>query len=159
MSLDHSVQVVGWFMKNKVKYHLDHIFLSGLPSKSFLADAASLDEGKRLRYQMSNLTAYERHKLLINHYVLYHPGSTAVLQRDAWVMSIRKIIILKYQYIVPMFCAQFYHCIILIIFPQKGHKPVIFVLHVLYFIILFNNVIVWSSSLFFFLIILQNNWL
>nr|XP_053652760.1 protein FRA10AC1 homolog [Cherax quadricarinatus]XP_053652769.1 protein FRA10AC1 homolog [Cherax quadricarinatus]XP_053652774.1 protein FRA10AC1 homolog [Cherax quadricarinatus] len=54
----------------------------GLPSKSFLADVASKDEGKRLRYQMSNLTAYERHKLLINHYILYHPGSTAALQRD-----------------------------------------------------------------------------
>lgn len=47
-----------------------------------LADEASHEEGRRLRYQMSNLTAFERHKLLINHYVLYHPGSTAALQRD-----------------------------------------------------------------------------
>ncbi|KAK3884083.1 hypothetical protein Pcinc_011619 [Petrolisthes cinctipes] len=54
----------------------------GLPSRSVLADEASREEGRRLRYQMSNLTAFERHKLLINQYVLYHPGSTAVLQRD-----------------------------------------------------------------------------
>lgn len=55
----------------------------GLPNRSTLADMASLEEGRRLRYQMSNMTAYERHKMLINHYVLYHPGSTAFLQRDA----------------------------------------------------------------------------
>ncbi|XP_066977728.1 protein FRA10AC1 homolog isoform X2 [Macrobrachium rosenbergii] len=55
---------------------------SGLPSKSLLSSSASNEEGRRLRYQMSNLTAYERHKLLINHYVLYYPGSTALLQRD-----------------------------------------------------------------------------
>ncbi|XP_037792492.1 protein FRA10AC1 homolog [Penaeus monodon] len=54
----------------------------GLPSKLLLADAASQDEGKRRRYQMSNLTAYERHKMLINEYILYHPGSTSALQRD-----------------------------------------------------------------------------
>ncbi|XP_047491206.1 protein FRA10AC1 homolog [Penaeus chinensis] len=54
----------------------------GLPSKLLLADAASQDEGKRRRYQMSNLTAYERHKMLINEYILYHPGSTNSLQRD-----------------------------------------------------------------------------
>ncbi|XP_068216408.1 protein FRA10AC1 homolog isoform X2 [Palaemon carinicauda] len=55
---------------------------SGLPCKSLLSSGASTEEGKRLRYQMSNLTAYERHKLLINHYVLYFPGSTSLLQRD-----------------------------------------------------------------------------
>lgn len=61
---------------------------TGLPSRSVLADEASREEGRRLRYQMSNLTAFERHKLLINHYVLYHPGSTATLQRDTWVTEI-----------------------------------------------------------------------
>ncbi|KAK7019391.1 hypothetical protein SK128_005873 [Halocaridina rubra] len=55
---------------------------AGLPSKSALAGCASQEEGRRLRYQMSSLTAYERHKLLINQYVLYHPGSTAFLKRD-----------------------------------------------------------------------------
>lgn len=54
----------------------------GLPSRSVLADAASQDEGRRLRYQMSSMTAYERHKMLINNYILYHPGSTTFLQRD-----------------------------------------------------------------------------
>ncbi|XP_042889810.1 protein FRA10AC1 homolog [Penaeus japonicus] len=54
----------------------------GLPSKLLLTDVASQDEGKRRRYQMSNLTAYDRHKMLINEYILYHPGSTSVLQRD-----------------------------------------------------------------------------
>lgn len=58
---------------------------AGLPNRSTLADMASLEEGRRLRYQMSSMTAYERHKMLINHYVLYHPGSTAFLQRDTSV--------------------------------------------------------------------------
>ncbi|XP_071546200.1 protein FRA10AC1 homolog [Panulirus ornatus] len=63
-------------------FQKERVQRQGLPDKSWLTDEASKDEGRRLRYQMSNLTAYERHKLLINEYVLYHPGSTALLQRD-----------------------------------------------------------------------------
>lgn len=62
--------------------HRDRAHRSGMPSKVLLMCGASDEEGKRLRYQMSNLTVYERHKLLINHYVLYYPGSTSLLQRD-----------------------------------------------------------------------------
>ncbi|KAK8404231.1 hypothetical protein O3P69_000354 [Scylla paramamosain] len=54
----------------------------GLPNRAILVDAASQEEGRRLRYQMSSMTAYERHKMLINNYILYHPGSTAFLKRD-----------------------------------------------------------------------------
>lgn len=65
-----------------LKHIVSLLHTTGRPSQSMLADEASHEEGRRLRYQMSNLTAFERHKLLINHYVLYHPGSTAALQRD-----------------------------------------------------------------------------
>merc|ERR1712168_796821 len=35
-----------------------------------------------MRFQLSSLTAYDRHKMLINHYLLYHPGATKKLERD-----------------------------------------------------------------------------
>ncbi|CAL4133741.1 unnamed protein product, partial [Meganyctiphanes norvegica] len=53
---------------------------SGLPAKS--SQDATQEEGRRMRFQLSSLTAYDRHKMLINHYLLYHPGATKKLERD-----------------------------------------------------------------------------
>jgi len=35
-----------------------------------------------LRYHQSSLSAYDRHKMLVNQYLLYHPGAMQQLQRD-----------------------------------------------------------------------------
>jgi len=42
----------------------------------------SAEEGRRQRYQLSKLNAYDRHKQLINTYQLYYSGATAQLKRD-----------------------------------------------------------------------------
>jgi len=49
---------------------------------SVFSEEAANDEGRRQRFQLSKLNAYDRHKQLINTYQLYYPGSTGQLQRD-----------------------------------------------------------------------------
>jgi protein FRA10AC1 len=36
---------------------------------------------------------YSRHKALINHYLLYYPGSTAIMQRDTYVLFLNMIFV------------------------------------------------------------------
>ncbi|TRY63653.1 hypothetical protein TCAL_07956 [Tigriopus californicus] len=50
--------------------------------QSVFREEASRDEGRRIRAQVLSLSAYDRHKQLINDYVLYFPGATDRLQRD-----------------------------------------------------------------------------
>ena len=38
--------------------------------------------GRRQRHKYLALTAYDRHKLLVNEYLLNYPGATKLLQRD-----------------------------------------------------------------------------
>ena len=38
--------------------------------------------GRRQRHKYLALTAYDRHKILINEYLLNYPGSTELLKRD-----------------------------------------------------------------------------
>jgi len=52
----------------------------GIPAKSFFDDQQRRAEGYMDRYR--SLNAYERHKKLINEYMLYYPGSTSRLKRD-----------------------------------------------------------------------------
>jgi hypothetical protein len=54
---------------------------TGLPGKSFFEDEQRRAEGYRNRYFALN--AYERHKKLVNDYLLYYPGAGAqLLKRD-----------------------------------------------------------------------------
>nr|CAG4641313.1 EOG090X0H59 [Eulimnadia texana] len=55
---------------------------SGLASKSIFASEASKEEGRRLRSHLLSLNAYDRHKMLVNEYLLCYPGATKTLQRD-----------------------------------------------------------------------------
>lgn len=50
--------------------------------QSVFREEASRDEGRRIRAQILSLSAYDRHKQLVNDYVLYFPGATSRLQRD-----------------------------------------------------------------------------
>ncbi|XP_018008245.1 protein FRA10AC1 homolog isoform X3 [Hyalella azteca] len=56
---------------------------SGLPSRADMNDLSCQSLGQILRYHQSSLTAYDRHKILVNQYLLYHPGATTQLQRDS----------------------------------------------------------------------------
>uniref|UniRef100_A0A2P2IB69 Protein FRA10AC1-like n=2 Tax=Hirondellea gigas TaxID=1518452 RepID=A0A2P2IB69_9CRUS len=56
---------------------------NGLPSRAALNDLSCVTIGQTLRYHQSSLTAYDRHKMLVNQYLLYHPQSTAFLARDS----------------------------------------------------------------------------
>jgi len=49
---------------------------------SVFTSEQSAEEGRRHRFQLSKLNAYDRHKQLINTYQLYFPGATAQLARD-----------------------------------------------------------------------------
>jgi len=50
---------------------------------SVFSEEAARDEGRRQRHKLLALNAYDRHKLLVNEYLLTRPGATAtVLQRD-----------------------------------------------------------------------------
>lgn len=47
-------------------------------------DEVTRDEGRRQRFHLLSLNAYDRHKKLVNDYLLYYPGSTArVNNRDS----------------------------------------------------------------------------
>jgi len=50
--------------------------------KEVLRTEASLEEGRKQRIHLNSMTAYDRHKQLINTYQLYHRGATGKLQRD-----------------------------------------------------------------------------
>ena len=54
----------------------------GVSTKGVKGDLSRIAMGPALRYYQSSLTAYDRHKLLINQYLLYHPGATELLKRD-----------------------------------------------------------------------------
>lgn len=51
-------------------------------AKSEFVEAYSREEGRAQRYHLLALDAYSRHKKLINDYILYYKGSTALLKRD-----------------------------------------------------------------------------
>jgi len=51
-------------------------------STSVFRDEVSRDEGRRQRHKYLALNAYDRHKLLINEYLLNYPGAIQLLQRD-----------------------------------------------------------------------------
>jgi len=53
------------------------------PGYSVFSEEAARDEGRRQRHKLLALNAYDRHKMLVNEYLLTRPGATAtVLQRD-----------------------------------------------------------------------------
>jgi protein FRA10AC1 len=51
-------------------------------TRSVFTEEATRESGRKLRSQFLEMNAYDRHKMLINEYVLYFPGATARLQRD-----------------------------------------------------------------------------
>ena len=51
-------------------------------TKDFYRNECGKEEGKQRRLGFLRLNAYDRHKKLINDYLLYHPGATNLLQRD-----------------------------------------------------------------------------
>lgn len=51
--------------------------------KEIFRSETSAEEGRKLRYQLLSLNAYDRHKQLVNTYQLYFRGSTSTLQRDS----------------------------------------------------------------------------
>lgn len=51
--------------------------------KALFTEEVTQDEGRRQRFQLLSLNAYDRHKKLVNDYLLYFEGSTARLERDA----------------------------------------------------------------------------
>ncbi|XP_023329740.1 protein FRA10AC1 homolog isoform X2 [Eurytemora carolleeae] len=51
-------------------------------SKEVLRVEASLEEGRKQRQDIITLTAFDRHKQLVNTYQLYYKGATDTLQRD-----------------------------------------------------------------------------
>jgi len=52
-------------------------------STSVFSEEAARDEGRRIRHKMLSLNAYDRHKILVNTYLLNRPGDTdRYLQRD-----------------------------------------------------------------------------
>lgn len=51
-------------------------------AKEVFRDETALEEGRKLRYSLLSLSAYDRHKQLVNTYQLYYKGATSTLQRD-----------------------------------------------------------------------------
>jgi len=51
-------------------------------SKDVFREEAAVEEGRKQRLNLLSLSAYDRHKQLVNTYQLYHKGSTSKLQRD-----------------------------------------------------------------------------
>jgi protein FRA10AC1 len=51
-------------------------------SSAHFSSEVAADEGRRQRYHMLSLNAYDRHKQLVNEYFLYYRGATANLKRD-----------------------------------------------------------------------------
>ena len=49
---------------------------------SYFSEEVARDEGRRQRHKLLALNAYDRHKLLVNEYLLNRAGSTSILQRD-----------------------------------------------------------------------------
>lgn len=50
--------------------------------KEVFREEAGAEEGRKQRLQLLSLSAYDRHKQLVNTYQLYYRGSTSSLQRD-----------------------------------------------------------------------------
>nr|CAG4642894.1 EOG090X0H59 [Evadne anonyx] len=53
-----------------------------LPGKAVFRDEYSNEGRRTMQSKLRSLTAYDRHKLLINEYFLSFPGATKLLQRD-----------------------------------------------------------------------------
>jgi len=51
-------------------------------SASVFRDEVSREEGRKQRHKYLALDAYDRHKMLINEYMLNYPGATSLLKRD-----------------------------------------------------------------------------
>lgn len=71
--------------------YLISTYISGLPVRSSMNDASCATIGQTLRYHQSSLTAYDRHKMLMNQYLLYHPGAPQLLKRDTsvgWAVAV-----------------------------------------------------------------------
>nr|CAG4635158.1 EOG090X0H59 [Alona affinis] len=54
----------------------------GLASKATFTDEYSQEARRSMQSQLRGLTAYDRHKLLINEYYMCFPGASSVLKRD-----------------------------------------------------------------------------
>ncbi len=52
------------------------------PHRQQFGEERAADEGRRRRYQFLSLSAYDRHKQLVNEYLLYYRGATDRLNRD-----------------------------------------------------------------------------
>ncbi len=52
------------------------------PSRREFGEEAAADEGRRGNFHRKSLSAYDRHKELVNEYMLYYRGATGQLQRD-----------------------------------------------------------------------------
>ncbi len=61
---------------------LGHLASRAKASSSVFRDETSREEGRKQRQNILSLNAYDRHKLLVNEYFLYYPGSTKELKRD-----------------------------------------------------------------------------
>ncbi|XP_057367726.1 protein FRA10AC1-like [Daphnia carinata] len=64
-----------WLVKDKTKSE-------GLVPKSAFAEQYSQEARRSMQSQLRGLTAYDRHKLLINQYYLTIPGAVDILKRD-----------------------------------------------------------------------------
>jgi len=51
-------------------------------SKEVFRAECAMEEGRKLRNNLLSLSAYDRHKQLVNTYQLYYKGSTSTLERD-----------------------------------------------------------------------------
>merc|ERR550517_707464 len=70
-----------------------------LPGKSVFRDEYSNEGRRTMQSQLRSLTAYDRHKLLINEYFLSFPGATRLLKRDQLRNSKLQLIFHKIYFI------------------------------------------------------------
>lgn len=69
--------------RQKHRDRLDQLASKSKASSSVFREEASRDEGRRIRMQYLSLNAYDRHKILVNEYLLCYAGaSDKVLKRD-----------------------------------------------------------------------------
>ena len=67
-----------WKKHNKLKSSI----IPGYASKAVFAEQYSQEARRSMQSHLRGLTAYDRHKLLINQYYLSIPGAVDFLKRD-----------------------------------------------------------------------------
>merc|ERR1712223_1906355 len=77
----------GTIADKRAERNIRHDYLNIRASKAkasneVFRNEAALAEGRLQRQNVLSLNAYDRHKLLINEYFLYYPGSTKNFERD-----------------------------------------------------------------------------